>query len=45
MKGAQTSNIAKKIVTKGWPKIMIIRSKQILRDIYFLFSRYYIFIM
>ena len=40
-KGAQMSVVARKIVTQWWSKIMIMKYKQALHDICFLFSRYF----
>ena len=44
-KGAQLNILASKIATQWWPNIIIKQSKQTIRYIYFLFSRYYVRIM
>ena len=43
-KRAQISILANKIATQWWPNINIKESKQTIRYIYFLFSRYYVHI-
>ena len=44
-KGAQINILASKIATHWWPNIIIKDSKQTMRYIYLLFSRYYVHIM
>ena len=44
-KGAQISIVAKRIVTQGWSKIMILKFKQAAHYICFLFPSFYVYIM
>ena len=44
-KGAQISDVAKKIVTHGWSEIMIMKYKKAIHYICFLFSLHYVYIM